>query len=169
MLVKTKYFGNINLKEWERLYDKYSPSMYGIIGQLTNDRHMADEIFNTAFLNLSEKKILSETSEACYPLIMRYTFNFANQELKRQGIIPMVINPQKEVELILLLCTQCSSLKEVAFILNITTEEAKKKLHEEFNELRTGHEKKGNMVQETSNQNNPFNNSNSNQFDMLTF
>ncbi|MCY7409667.1 MAG: hypothetical protein LH473_05295 [Chitinophagales bacterium] len=169
MQVKAKYFGEISLKECEQLYDKYAPSMYGIIQQLTNDKLLVDEIFMTAFIGIKEKQILSETSESCYPFLMRYTYNFAIRELKRQGIKPIPIDKHNEVELILLLCTRCSSLKEVAYILNITTEEAKKKLHEEFRELRTGHEKKGNLIQATSNENNPFNNSNSNQFDLIAF
>jgi len=125
-----------NLLAWESLYDKYSSAMFGIILNLTDDKTLAEEIFIAAFLQLKEKQILANVKYALCPTLLRYTFNYTTEYLKRSGLNSKIFNPAEEVKLIHLLCTQCNSIKKVASILNMTEEETKKKLRSEILNLR---------------------------------
>ncbi len=125
-----------NLEAWGQLYDKYAPAMYGIICNLTDDRTLAEEIFKETFLQLKEKQILSKVTYALFPCLLRHTNIFARQQLKERGIT-CSNNPIEETSLINILCSQNINIKEVASIFDLTEEEAKKKLHLEFLELRS--------------------------------
>lgn len=117
---------------WGHLHDKYAPAMYGLICNLTADKLLAEEIFMNAFLELKQKQTLSKINYALLPIILRYTYSYANKHLKKIRIPPNIFHPLQETKLIHLLTTQCNSLKEAATILNITVKEAKKKLRVEF-------------------------------------
>lgn len=120
-----------NLKSWENLYDKYAPVMYAVICNLTDNKAVAAEILTEAFMQVKQKQILLKINISPCIYLLRHTYNYANQHLKQSGINLKAANPKEETKLIQLLRTQCSSLKDAAFILNITEDEAKKKLHEE--------------------------------------
>lgn len=125
-------FAENNPAGWEVLYDKYAPAMYGIIYNLTKNKTIAEEIFTAAFLQLKEKRFFSDIKNTFCPLLLRYTYNFTIRQLKRFGINPKYSNSPEENKLTYLLYTRCNSLKEAASALNITVEEAKRKLHFEF-------------------------------------
>jgi hypothetical protein len=121
---------------WEKLYDKYASAMYGLIFNITKDKSLAEDIFMGAFLDLKQKQILSDIKYALCPAILRYTFSYTTKYLKEIGMTPKPINPPKEGKLIHLINTQCNSLIEAATLLNITVNEAKKRLLVEFKTLR---------------------------------
>lgn len=121
-----------NLQGWQLFYDKYAGAMYGCICMLTDDKAMAEKIFQEAFIHLKEKEILSGFNSAILPCLLRYTSKFAIDRLVRHGLKPKAANQFEENKLTHLLCSSCHSLKEAASILNITEEEARKKLHLEF-------------------------------------
>jgi|GEM_PF-924392 len=147
-----------NLKAWEHLYDKYAPAMYGIICNLTEDEVVAEEILTGAFLQIKEKKTFLENGHALCISLLRHTHNYALQQLKRQGINPKASSLSETATLINLLCTRHDSLKEVAFICNITEEDAKKKLRLEFLELRNKKRSEENHLHTVSIENNSFTN-----------
>lgn len=125
-----------DVKAWEYLYDKYAAAMYSITLHFTDNKEIANKIFSQAFLQLKEKNMLLKIRYALCSFLLRYTHNYASQYLKRWGI--SAVNNSKAVnsQLIHLLCTQCNSIKEAAFKLNITEETAIKNLQREFLVLR---------------------------------
>lgn len=125
-----------NLLAWEKLYDKYSAAMNGLIFNLTDDKILVEDIFVAAFLQLKEKQILSNVKYALCPAILRHTFTYTTKQLKQYGKNPKILEPLDEVKLIHIIYTECNSLKEVASILNLTEEETKKKLRSEILYLR---------------------------------
>ncbi len=125
---------------WEFIYDKYAPAMYGIIYNLTGDKFMAENFLIGSFLLVKEKDPPLKIDPAFCTYLMRYAYNFTIQQLKKHGITPKEITPVTN-KLLHLLCTQCSCLKEVASLLNITEEEAKQQLRLEFIGLRNQHKK----------------------------
>lgn len=125
-----------NLLAWQKIYDKYAAAMYGLICNLTDNETVAEEIFVAVFIQLKEKEILSKIKYALCATLLRYTFSYTIKQLNELGINAKSYNPVQEVKLIHLLCTQCSSLKELVSILNITEEEAKKRLRSEILNLR---------------------------------
>ncbi len=124
-----------NLEAWEHLYDKYAPAMYGIICNLTDDKPLAEVIFKEAFLQIKEKQILSKATYSLCPCLLRHTHTFARQQLKERGRT-CLNSPNQQTSLINMLCSQNLSFKQAASNFNITEEEAKRKLHEEFLALR---------------------------------
>ena len=131
-IILSKILIEKNLQGWQLFYDKYAGAMYGCICTLTDDKAMAEEIFKEAFIHLKEKEILSGFNSALLPCLLRYTSKFATERLMQHDLKPKAANLVEENKLIHLLCSSCHSLKEAASILNITEEEARKKLHLEF-------------------------------------
>ena len=121
---------------WVHLYDKYAAAMYSIVWHFTDNNEVANKIFTEAFLQLKEKNILSKVGYALCPFLLRYMHNFASQYLKKWGINPLQSSKVVDSQLIHLLCTQCNSIKDVAYKLNITEEAAIKNLQREFLVLR---------------------------------
>lgn len=128
--------GEHDVKAWEHLYNKYAAAMYNIICHLTDSNEVANKIFAEAFLQLKEKNILLEIRYALCPFLLRYTHNYASQYLKNWGITAVHKSKSVDTQLIHLLCTQCNSIKDAAFTLNITEETAIKHLQREFLVLR---------------------------------
>ena len=98
-------FAENNLEAWEHLYDKYAPTMYGIIFSLSDDRTLAEDIFKEEFLQLKEKRILSGISHLLCSFLLRYTHTFARQQLKERGI-DYSENPIVEASITNTLCSQ---------------------------------------------------------------
>jgi hypothetical protein len=121
---------------WDSLYDQYSPVIYGVIYSLTDDTAIAEKIFTDAFVQLKETSIISKNDPSVSYTLLKYIYSFTKQKLDQFGVNPKNLNQSEEVRLINLLYTQCESLKDVAFILSITEDEAKKKLRSEFLALR---------------------------------
>ena len=124
-----------DLKGWQLFYDKYAAAMFGCICTLTEDNETAEKILMEAIVQLKEKEILPTFGHAFLPCLLKYTSDFAIQQLITQGIKPRE-NIFGDTKLLFLICTRCHSLKEAAAILNITEKEAKEKLHAEFLTLR---------------------------------
>ena len=122
----------LDMREWEKIYDKYSIPLFTLICNLTDDRIIAEEIFTETFVRLKDRLQLSEANYSLCAQLMRHTYITAMHQLKRNGIKPKVWHSPEETKLIHLLCTQCNSLHEVALMMNITKDQAKKKLHENF-------------------------------------
>ena len=124
-----------NLEGWENLYDKYAPSMYGIICNLTSDRVLAEIVLKETFLQLKLEEIFSKATYSLCPFLLRHTHTFARQQLKERG--KACSNGTVEnTSLIKVLCSQELSFKQAASNFNITEAEAKRKLHQEFLGLR---------------------------------
>ena len=138
-----------NPKAWEHLYDKYGTAMYTITYKLSRDKTIAEKIFIYAFVELHEKKILADVANGLCTLVLRHTYNFAIAQLKNYGIHSTAINQALLYEVIDLLCTKCSTIKQVASHLSITEAAAKKKLQHEFYWLRN---QKGNPACNTNQQ-----------------
>ena len=136
-------------KAWEHLYDKYGTAMYTITYKLAGDKTIAEKIFIDAFVELHEKKILADVANGLCTRVLRHTYNFAIAQLKNYGIHSTAINQALLYEVIDLLCTKCSTIKQVASHLSITEAAAKKKLQHEFYWLRN---QKGNPPCNTNQQ-----------------
>ena len=124
--------GENDVNAWRDLYDKYSGAMYSIVWHLTHNNEVANKIFTEAFLQLKEKNILIKIHFALCPFLLRYTHNYASQYLKKSGINPVSNSKIFDSHLIHLLCTQCNSIKDLAFKLNIAEAAAVKDLRKEF-------------------------------------
>lgn len=125
-----------DVKAWEYLYDKYAAAMYSITLHFTDNKEIANKTFTEAFLQLKEKNKLLKIRCALCPFLLRYTHNYASQYIKKWGINVVPKIKAVDSQLIHLLCTQCNSIKEAAFKLNITEATAIKNLQREFLVLR---------------------------------
>lgn len=132
----TSFNGADNVKSWETLYDKYAPVMYGVISNLSKDTGLADEIFIKAFQQVIYNKIISRSTYGHCPALISYTYKFAIQQLLQHHIEPKKNTSAKTQSALNLLYTRCGSLKEAAFFLDLSEDEVKRKLHDEFLELR---------------------------------
>jgi len=128
MLIENK------MEAWECIYEKYAPTMYGIIYNLAEDSNLADEIFIETFIQLKEKEILLNNYYAICPCVLRYTNTFARQQLKDREIIFKENHTEKK-SFINILSSQYITLHELAVRVNLTDLEAKKKLRNEYIEL----------------------------------
>lgn len=124
-----------DLRGWQLFYDKYAAIMFGCICTLTDDNETAEKILLEAIVQLKEKEILPTFGHAFLPCLLKYTNDFAIQQLIKQGIKRRE-NIFGDTKLLYLICTRCHLLKEAAAILNITEEEAKKRLQLEFLAMR---------------------------------
>lgn len=124
-----------NMDAWGHLYDKYAAAMYGIICNLTDDRSLAELILKEAFIQLKEKQILSKATYSICPYLLRHTHTFARQQLNEWDT-PCSNRSVEQPSLLNMLCSQDLTIKQAASNFNISEEEAKKKLHIEFIEIR---------------------------------
>lgn len=121
---------------WSYMYDKYSSAMYRLINNLTEDKVIAEEILINAFLDLRKNQTLANVQYALLPIILRHIHFYTTIYLEKISITPITLQPPKDSELIHLLTNQCNSINDAAVILHITIEEAGRKLHHEFLNLR---------------------------------
>ena len=122
-------------KNVEQIYDKYAPIIYQIINSLTDNVAISEKIFTDTILKVKDDVSGFNMNGTVYPNLMRFTYNFAVQELIHYGISPKVHNPYQDSKLTYLLCTCCESLQEVASLLSIPHEEVRRRLRQEFLEL----------------------------------
>lgn len=125
-----------DVKAWGYLYDKYAAAMFSIVLQITDSNELANKIFTEAFLQLKEKKILLKIKFALCPFLLRYMHNYASQYVKKWEITTVPVTKAIDTQLIHLLCTQCYTIKDAAFKLNITEAAAIRNLQIEFLLLR---------------------------------
>jgi len=125
-----------NLKDWEQLYDKYAPVMYGVICAHTTDKSQADEILIDLFIRLKNEEILLKINFALCAYIIRYTYTNTRKELKKRGKNYTEI-PRLENSAIHHFCSQHTTLKKAAEKLRMSENEVKIKLYEEFLILRS--------------------------------
>ena len=135
-----------NLAAWEHIYDKYAAAMYGLIIKVTGDKNFAEEILANVFLELKEKQNISGPSYSLCAFLLRYSYNFAIHQINNNKVSQQTILHPDEKNIVELLCTKCSSINDAANTFNITTEEAKLKLHEEFLRLRNRKSLKENTI-----------------------
>lgn len=121
---------------WEHIYELYAGAMYGLIWKLMENKLRADEVFLNTFLALKSNRILDNVQQALLPVILRYTYAHASQQLKDMNLTVAALNTAKGVEIIHLLTTKCSSLAEAAEYLAIPIDDARKQLQDEFSDLR---------------------------------
>lgn len=121
---------------WESLYDKYAPAIFGLICKLTDDKVIAEKMLISSFLQLKQSKILSKVKYALYPAVLRYVLEYTTQKLTQNGVTPKILKPLDEMPVMHLICTQSGCIHEISSILNITTEEAKRRLRFELLYLR---------------------------------
>lgn len=119
----------------EQIYDKYAPVIYQIINSLTDNIDISEKIFIDTILKVKDGVSGFNMNGTVYPNLMRFTYNFAIQELIHYGISPKVNNSYQDNKLTYLLCTCCESLQEVASLLSIPYEEVRRRLKQEFLEF----------------------------------
>jgi hypothetical protein len=117
---------------FENFYNKYSAVMYGVINSIAPNKSVADQILIDAFLDIKENNLFIDSKENHYINILKYTFNFSIKQLMLLGVV------RKECEYFLrhnimhLLCTTCTSIKEVASLLEVSEAETIKQLQLEM-------------------------------------
>jgi hypothetical protein len=116
---------------WAHLYDKYAPLMYGTILKMTGDETLAEAIFEIAFVELKERKILSPPHVDIRHSLLRYTYKITLKNLKVRGLKAHPLNAH--YPLINLFYFEQISLKEAATKLDITELAVLKQLRAEFN------------------------------------
>ncbi len=134
-----------NLSAWEHLYDKYAPIMYGAIFQITGDGTMSEEIFKECFLQLKENNNLLEAKTALCPFLLRHAHSITLKYLKKSGLASVVsgqasFNDDPLIQLLSI--EEGNAIDKPESEPNVTQETARKKLREEFNNLRNQHRQK---------------------------
>ena len=120
---------------WEMVYDKYAAAMYGVICNLTDNTKLVEKIFKEVFIQVKEQNMLITNATSFVSTLLHHTYQYAVAQLKKHGI-DQVDRPLHQTNLIYILSTRCTTLKEAATLLNISEETAKKKLYTEFLQLR---------------------------------
>ena len=115
---------------WAHFYDKYAPLMYGTILNMTGDETLAEAIFEVAFLELKERKILSPPHTDLRHSLLRYTYKITLKNLKARGLKAHPLNAH--YPLINLFYFEQVTLKEAAATLDLTEIDVLKKLRTEF-------------------------------------
>lgn len=122
---------------WNHLYDKYAPSMYGIITNMTEDETIAQEILIATFLALRETKVTLQAQANLNLSLIRHTYQSTLKHLETHGLMPISTQPFDEnYPLLHLLCFEPSVSKETNAESNISAQEVRKNLRAEFNHLR---------------------------------
>lgn len=122
---------------WAHLYDKYAPLMYGTILNMTGDETLAEVLFEVAFLELKERKILSPPHTDMRHSLLRYTYKITLKNLKARGLKARPLNAH--YPLINLFYFEQMTLKEAATTLDTTEIDVLKKLRTEFNHFCNRH------------------------------
>lgn len=119
---------------WENIYDKFSSVIFEVISNLTTDPRLKKDIFTEVFRDIKQSGILLEASSANMSFtISRYVYRYTVTKLGLREPDPMTDGNGKP-GIVNLLSTRCDSIRDAAFILNITEEEAKRQLHLEWKE-----------------------------------
>lgn len=117
---------------WEVVYDKYAVAIYGMVCNLIDDLDVAEKILTSIFVKLKENHLLAGIKFGLCANLLRITYSHTIKQLKLYGFQPKTIQSVEEVKIIRLLCTHCTSIKDVALILNQSEEEVKNRLRSEF-------------------------------------
>lgn len=129
-------FPENNSQTVEQIYDKYAPIVYQIINSLTDNVAISEKIFINTIFSIKDNISQFNINGIIYPNLMRFTYNFAVQELISYGISPNPNSDFQESKLTYLLCTRCKSLQDVALLLNIPFTEVRHILRQEYLEFR---------------------------------
>ncbi|MBA3704856.1 MAG: hypothetical protein H0W84_02835 [Bacteroidetes bacterium] len=131
-----------NSSAWEQLYDKHAPVMYGAVFKMVKDEKMAKEIFKECFLQLKgNKNILSIRTDLC-PFLLKYVNGFTLDYLKlNQQLVTEKVSYESD-RFSQVLTSRHISVREEDFDITLEQKEARKKLREEFNQLREQHKRK---------------------------
>lgn len=124
--------------KWEAVYDKYCPSIYGMICKLTTDKNLADKILVSVFLKIKAQNIINSEAFARSPMIclLRYTYKSAIKYLSEKGEqISIDANSSTPFQILWMICTQCEDLKTLSVQLGISEADARKRLFVEFSLL----------------------------------
>ncbi len=122
---------------WEYVYHKYAPTMYGIIFQMTGDKTIAEEILESIFLELKEKKTISKIHPTLCIELLRHTYEFSSNHLKKLGLLPANAQPfDKNYPLINQFCFELNTLKEAAIKSAMSEPQMLQQLQVEFMRLR---------------------------------
>ncbi len=116
----------------DQLYDKYAEVMVGVIANLTDDTEIADEILTQAFLEIKEKKVFEKPSYAVMVRLLKHTYNCAVSIIKKHTQVSDDDSSFLESKFMYLFLTQCSTLRQVALLLNMTEEMVEYKFRLEF-------------------------------------
>ncbi len=116
----------------DQLYDKYSEVMFSVIANLTDDTEIADEILTQAFLEIKEKKVFEKPSYAVMVRLLKYTYKCAVSIIKKHGQVSDEDSSFLESKFMYLFLTQCSTLRLVALLLNMTEEKVEYKFRLDF-------------------------------------
>lgn len=134
-----------DLSAWESLYDKYASIMYGAVFQITKDERLAGAIFQESFLELKKNKNILKVKTGLCVFLLKYTHKFTFNYLKTMGLMYEIknIHHTDPDPLTQLLSSKYITVKqsEPELVLN-QQKEARRKLREEFNQLRNQHAQK---------------------------
>jgi hypothetical protein len=125
-----------DINAWEQLYDKYAPMMYGAISKITRDERLAENIFRECFLQLKvNRNILKIRVDLC-TFLLKHTHNFTFNYLNEMGLMYDNGKINYNDPLMQLLSSRQITFK-AADVAGNPQLEARKKLREEFNRLRS--------------------------------
>lgn len=119
----------------EQVYDKYASVVYGVINSLTDNITISDKIFTDIFLKIKDDVSDFKVNGNVYPSLMRFTHDFATQQLIHYGISPKISSNQKVNNLTYWLHTRYESLDEIALSLEISHDEVMQKVRKEYLEM----------------------------------
>jgi len=129
-----------NSSAWEQLYDKYAPMMYGAVVQTAKDERIAEQIFKECFFQLKENKNISKIRGPLDSFLLKHTYSFTSNYLKLMELTNGLNNKiDHNGHLAQLLSSRQISLK-TELKTDTDQQKARKKLREEFNQLRKQHQ-----------------------------
>lgn len=127
------------------LFDTYASVIYNIINKQINDTPLCEQILQTVFVKILQNLSSFDTSkQRLITWILVIARNETNTVIKNQAINsgPQIREVNNNVNLynkdiLSLVCFKGYSLKMASEAMNITFDEAKLKLKEEFDQIRT--------------------------------
>ncbi|MEO8770054.1 MAG: hypothetical protein ABI402_08220 [Ferruginibacter sp.] len=124
----------ININRSTLFYDKYAPSLLGVICQFTNDISLAEKIFAEAYIKMV--KTMPYYYDTAFLLILKYFHGYAVSffELNKELQVKEIASDRNAN--IFLLAISCHTKQAASNLLNVSEHEVGAKIRSEMLSLR---------------------------------
>jgi hypothetical protein len=136
--------------DWEVVCDQNASTMFGAIFNMTGDEKLSGEILQEAFREIKCGKMFTPDQTSVTQKLLQFTYTLTMTFLKNRGLLPLKKQPfQGDYPLINLFYFELASIEDTASDAEITKQDVRKMLREEFNALRNQPQKSNSITELT--------------------
>lgn len=118
----------------EKIYDTYSPALYGIALEISTTEKEAEEIIIGTFLKLHKSNSSVENSHCIFVTLIKLLLATAREQIKLKRIIKLKLF--KNSPLLQKIVCENLSVKTICGQFQLTIAEVLQRIREEFNQIR---------------------------------